>query len=590
MGGTMSKRLHSLRAFVDSQPDLAQWLRADHPLIRFGLLSKTDSALGYRMRLRYGPRTAMAACIDLERTELAESSILTTLGVFLFYETAQGLSAREALPVVGVDGAIDWCCVADWLQQAFSHLPLTPKLLLNPDVACIELSPIAPVAIEPVRLMLNRREIERECIERSRGGTLFDAATWLRGSLVENLADAVLSMQSLDAAEYARQRQADQAGPRLALPKPEYQRLALCMIVKDEADVLADCLASVAGVVDEIIIADTGSTDDSRDIARMFGARVIEIPWLDDFGAARNAALEHVTADWVLVLDADEVLTPNQADSLRWLISLPTPNPLAYQLRIRNAGPDGSIDGGIDHLMPRLFPCGHGLRWRGVVHEQLVTESGEYVPLIDAPQVVIEHWGYTSERMEAKDKHNRTKGLLEKAIEADPASPFNWFNLGVSCRTAGDTDQAIDAFNRCIALADDQSDRFFIGAAEAYRVGLLVNQSQPATALAMAEGVSDAALQMPEYWLSVGWAHLCTKQPHRAIDAFEQALMLGGNLPIQDRSAATWKPQIGLWRAWTQIDRPDLAEQALTAAAAIAPHHPTILEALATQHKSKAPA
>ncbi len=86
--------------------------------------------------------------------------------------------------------------------------------------------------------------------------------------------------------------------------------VALSMIVKNAARDLPECLASVRGGVSEIVVADTGSTDDTAAIAQKAGARVISVPWENDFSKARNFPLELVTADWVLSLDADERLDP----------------------------------------------------------------------------------------------------------------------------------------------------------------------------------------------------------------------------------------------------------------------------------------
>src|ERR1035437_8094177 len=82
--------------------------------------------------------------------------------------------------------------------------------------------------------------------------------------------------------------------------------LSLAMIVKNEARCLARCLRSVQAIVDEIVIVDTGSTDDTLQIARDFHARIFHFSWVDDFSAARNQALAKATGDWVLVFDADE--------------------------------------------------------------------------------------------------------------------------------------------------------------------------------------------------------------------------------------------------------------------------------------------
>src|SRR5579864_7403545 len=93
--------------------------------------------------------------------------------------------------------------------------------------------------------------------------------------------------------------------------------VTLCMIVRDEEAVLADCLASARDAVDDIVVVDTGSMDATRRIATDAGARVFDFAWCNDFAAARNEALRHARGDWVLVLDADERLAPGNAAKLR---------------------------------------------------------------------------------------------------------------------------------------------------------------------------------------------------------------------------------------------------------------------------------
>src|SRR5271165_5855571 len=110
--------------------------------------------------------------------------------------------------------------------------------------------------------------------------------------------------------------------------------LALSMIVRDAASDLPACIESVRGVADEIVIADTGSTDHTIEIARTMGARVISIPWEDDFARARNLSLAEVTADWVLSMDADERLDAAAARRLPALIA--NHKARAYQVPIRN--------------------------------------------------------------------------------------------------------------------------------------------------------------------------------------------------------------------------------------------------------------
>ena len=93
----------------------------------------------------------------------------------------------------------------------------------------------------------------------------------------------------------------------------ETMRISLCMIVKDEEEMLPGCLAAVAEHVDEIVVVDTGSTDRTVEIAESFGANVVEFPWNGSFADARNVSLDHATGDWILWLDADECSTRARA-------------------------------------------------------------------------------------------------------------------------------------------------------------------------------------------------------------------------------------------------------------------------------------
>ena len=86
--------------------------------------------------------------------------------------------------------------------------------------------------------------------------------------------------------------------------------VSLCMIARDEEATIGMAMKSAMALVDEIIVVDTGSHDNTRIIAEGYGARVVELRWQDDFAAARNAGLAEATGEWILVLDADERLQP----------------------------------------------------------------------------------------------------------------------------------------------------------------------------------------------------------------------------------------------------------------------------------------
>ncbi len=150
-------------------------------------------------------------------------------------------------------------------------------------------------------------------------------------------------------------------------------KVSLTMIVRDEEANLPHCLKSVRGVFDEIVVVDTGSVNRTVEIARSFGAQVFDFVWIDDFAAARNAALARATGDYAFWLDADDVLDPPQRDKLQAFLD---------QLRIGDEGAymlpcdcqwvqDGNtLNFLVSHV--RLFPLRDGISWTYRVHEQLI--------------------------------------------------------------------------------------------------------------------------------------------------------------------------------------------------------------------------
>src|SRR5579871_6642868 len=142
------------------------------------------------------------------------------------------------------------------------------------------------------------------------------------------------------------------------------------MIVRDEGSNLPLCLQSVRGLFDELVVVDTGSTDDTREISRGFGARVTEIAWMDDFSAARNVSLAMATGDYAFWLDADDIVDPQERIKLEVLLSeLRVDNKGAYVMRCAS---DRKGDAPLvaDHI--RLFPVSLDVRWVYRVHEQIL--------------------------------------------------------------------------------------------------------------------------------------------------------------------------------------------------------------------------
>ena len=226
-------------------------------------------------------------------------------------------------------------------------------------------------------------------------------------------------------------------------------RISLTMILKNEERALPACLEAARPWVDEIIVIDTGSTDRTREIAASFGARVHEWAWRDDFAAARNESLRHATGDWILALDADEVLTPGSGPALRRACDEPG-NVVGYDIKIV-CPREG--DGGLVRLnwFPRLFRNLPGVRWEGVIHEQVVTSLVGHGPIVKSDVAVL-HSGYTlsAEAMQAKARRNIA--LLEHQLRAEPDYAPGWFQLAETYVMSGRLDDAVDAYRRSLRL------------------------------------------------------------------------------------------------------------------------------------------
>src|SRR5262245_44663040 len=167
--------------------------------------------------------------------------------------------------------------------------------------------------------------------------------------------------------------------------------ISLAMIVKDECARLPACLDSVAGQVDEIVIVDTGSSDGTPELARARGCRVISWPWRDDFAAARNESLRHVTGDWVFVLDADERLDAGGA-TLSEVIGVTRADGL--NCRLVSTLPPGHPAPTISAWYCRLFRRRPTYRFHGRVHEQIAPSIVAAGGRIERSTITITHVGY----------------------------------------------------------------------------------------------------------------------------------------------------------------------------------------------------
>jgi glycosyltransferase involved in cell wall biosynthesis len=190
--------------------------------------------------------------------------------------------------------------------------------------------------------------------------------------------------------------------------------ISLCMIVKDEEHCLDRCLDSVKDIVDEIIIVDTGSKDNTVNIAKSYTHYVYNFRWIDDFAAARNASIKRASGTWILVLDADEYLEREDGHKLRAYLQGQTPaRHIIYSLPIISLLGTTHNTSMNEAPVDRIFPNHVGIYYHRPIHEQPVSQEGVALQSIATP-FRIRHSGYTEETLIAKNKHERNLSIFKK--------------------------------------------------------------------------------------------------------------------------------------------------------------------------------
>lgn len=227
--------------------------------------------------------------------------------------------------------------------------------------------------------------------------------------------------------------------------------LSLCMIVKDEEKYIENCLNSIKGVVDEMIIVDTGSSDRTVEICKSFGAVVYEFPWNRSFSAARNYGLERATGDWIIWLDADEEVDPSDVYKLRDVL-YSHDHILSIHL-VNYYGDHIDPNNTFDMAHTRLFKNHKGFKFMYDIHEminvkEVLTESE--VNEIKTVPIKVYHYGYLNAVNESKKKFERNLSMLEDALEQKDQNPWIHYHIASEYYRVKQYDKAFDYVNRAI--------------------------------------------------------------------------------------------------------------------------------------------
>jgi tetratricopeptide (TPR) repeat protein len=225
-------------------------------------------------------------------------------------------------------------------------------------------------------------------------------------------------------------------------------RLSACLITKNEEAHLPRCLGSLAGLVDEIVVVDTGSTDGTREIAGEFGAVIGHYDWTDDFSAARNESLALATGDWAFWIDADEEVAASSMEAIHRAIVRPHFG--GFAIEIVNFTDDYSESAQYRHKPVRLFQLRDDVRFTGRIHEQILPAlTAADLPWANLDGALIRHYGYRPSEMVAKGKIERTITMLRREVEENPGNSFQWFNLANAYTASESFAEVVEAAKAC---------------------------------------------------------------------------------------------------------------------------------------------
>jgi len=259
---------------------------------------------------------------------------------------------------------------------------------------------------------------------------------------------------------------------RIGTGQQDRLTISCCMIVKNEEQSLEKCLLSVRDHVDEIIIVDTGSTDNTVEIAKRYTEKVYFHEWEDSFTKARNQALQYAKGDWILQMDADEELMAGSGELIRAAVRDAGDSDIIY-IRVYSGYAGGKKKA--FHNYERLFRNNGKIHYEGNVHEQVVGGTKAFYS-----SAAIWHYGYDIDEIKAQKKFIRNTTLLKKEIEKNPENPMHHHNLSLSYFSRQMNEEAINEAVRAIELSDSQKNAsnlyawsHFIASMGNYRMGRL---------------------------------------------------------------------------------------------------------------------
>jgi tetratricopeptide (TPR) repeat protein len=321
------------------------------------------------------------------------------------------------------------------------------------------------------------------------------------------------------------------------------ETLTLCLIAKNEAGNLKRVIESVRGLAAEVVVVDTGSTDDTVRLAKRLGAKVSHFHWVDDFAAARNASLEQAAGDWILIMDADDELVAAGAKEIRSWLQRPKADVEVVGLYRHYAYP-GKRRAGLT-VQPRLFRNRRGLHFTSPVHERLVHADDTPARAEHVINAVMLHHGIDGTAT-AAGRQARNLKILQPYLEREPRDARGQFYAGTILLEQEQWAAAVPHFQAAISAAEPGMD--FLAKAHSCLGYCLLQAGRPLDAEA---SLREALQHFPEYpdgHYALGLTLDSLGRLPEAAEAHEAALRgrYGPSLNWHDWSSREDRPHIAL--------------------------------------------
>lgn len=341
--------------------------------------------------------------------------------------------------------------------------------------------------------------------------------------------------------------------------------ISLCMIVRNEENSLGQCLSGMAGIADEIVIVDTGSTDRTKEIAASFGAVIYDFEWIDDFAAARNYSFSKATKDYIMWLDADDTITPMDQERLRQLKQTLPPETDTVTMPY-NLAFDG--EGNVISTLRRnrLVRRECGFQWIGPVHEYLAVAGRAY-----ASDACITH---------KKDKAHTDRNLRiyrKRAEQGEQFSPRDLYYYANELRDHQFNEEAVDYYGRFLATGqgwiEDNFQACLKGAECWGRLGDKMQEFQwlcrtliydkPRAEFCCRLGAH--LFEQGKYEQAIYWYDLAVRLP---VDT--------GNMGMTNKAVSTWVPHLQLCLCYDKLGQHQKANYHNELALSYYPSHPSM--------------